>query len=285
MHVVVIGGTGHIGTYLVPRLVEAGHSVTVVSRGLRRPYTPHPAFDRVTFVVLDRDAAEATGVFGAHIAALRGDAVIDLTCFNETSAKHIVAGLRGTGARLLHCGTIWTHGARPKKAPPSLESDPRDPFGDYGIQKHAAEAYLLSSEALRNVACTVLSPGHIVGPGWPCVNPAGNFDVSVFDALLRGAPLALPDDGSATVHHVHADDVAAAFMLALEKWDAAAGESFHVVSSAPLELATFAKEFAARMGAPPPALTFMPFEEWRNTVTAKNAEATCTFPFPLQSSS
>ncbi|MCA9890882.1 MAG: NAD-dependent epimerase/dehydratase family protein, partial [Anaerolineae bacterium] len=33
MKVVVIGGTGHVGTYLVPRLVEAGHEVVCISRG------------------------------------------------------------------------------------------------------------------------------------------------------------------------------------------------------------------------------------------------------------
>ena len=31
--VVIIGGSGHVGTYLVPRLVEAGHEVICVSRG------------------------------------------------------------------------------------------------------------------------------------------------------------------------------------------------------------------------------------------------------------
>lgn len=38
MRVVVIGGTGHIGTYLVPGLVRAGHATLVISRGSRRPY-------------------------------------------------------------------------------------------------------------------------------------------------------------------------------------------------------------------------------------------------------
>ncbi|HIQ05374.1 MAG TPA: NAD(P)-dependent oxidoreductase [Anaerolineae bacterium] len=33
MRVVIIGGTGHVGTYLVPRLVEAGHEVISLSRG------------------------------------------------------------------------------------------------------------------------------------------------------------------------------------------------------------------------------------------------------------
>ena len=36
--VVVIGATGHIGTYLVPRLVDGGHQVIAVSRGTR--YVP-----------------------------------------------------------------------------------------------------------------------------------------------------------------------------------------------------------------------------------------------------
>ncbi|MCJ7738615.1 MAG: NAD-dependent epimerase/dehydratase family protein, partial [Anaerolineae bacterium] len=47
MRIVVIGGTGHVGTYLVPRLVEAGHEVFCVSRGEREPYQPHGAWSRV----------------------------------------------------------------------------------------------------------------------------------------------------------------------------------------------------------------------------------------------
>ncbi|WP_394337475.1 NAD-dependent epimerase/dehydratase family protein [Haladaptatus sp. R4] len=38
MRVTVIGATGHIGSYLVPRLVRAGHEVVAVSRGKRDPY-------------------------------------------------------------------------------------------------------------------------------------------------------------------------------------------------------------------------------------------------------
>ena len=44
MRIVVIGGTGHVGTYMVPRLVEAGHEVIVISRAQRQPYQPHGAW-------------------------------------------------------------------------------------------------------------------------------------------------------------------------------------------------------------------------------------------------
>lgn len=43
MRVVVIGATGHIGSYLIPRLVEAGHAVVGICRGQRNPYHPHAA--------------------------------------------------------------------------------------------------------------------------------------------------------------------------------------------------------------------------------------------------
>ena len=33
MNVVIIGGTGHVGTYLVPRLVMAGHQVMWSAKG------------------------------------------------------------------------------------------------------------------------------------------------------------------------------------------------------------------------------------------------------------
>ena len=38
MRVAIIGGTGHIGSYLTPMLFEAGHAVACVSRKARRPY-------------------------------------------------------------------------------------------------------------------------------------------------------------------------------------------------------------------------------------------------------
>ena len=59
--VVVIGGSGHVGTYLVPRLVSAGFEVVSVSRGQRAPYQPHGAWKFVRTVTLDREA-ECWGV-------------------------------------------------------------------------------------------------------------------------------------------------------------------------------------------------------------------------------
>src|SRR5262245_48847552 len=70
MRTVIIGGTGHVGTYLVPRLVEAGFEVICVSRQQRQPYQAHGAWHAVRHVEIDRTAAEQSGAFGAQIRAL-----------------------------------------------------------------------------------------------------------------------------------------------------------------------------------------------------------------------
>lgn len=110
MRVAVIGGSGHVGTFLVPRLVEAGHEVVSVSRGRRDPYQAHPAWRSVEQVTLDREAEEAEGTFGERVLALEPDAVVDMICFSPESAEQLVEALRGRIRHLLHCGTIWVHG-------------------------------------------------------------------------------------------------------------------------------------------------------------------------------
>lgn len=43
MRVVVIGATGHIGTYLIPMLVDNGYETIAVTRKLSQPYEDAPA--------------------------------------------------------------------------------------------------------------------------------------------------------------------------------------------------------------------------------------------------
>lgn len=271
MRVVIIGGTGHVGTYLVPRLAAAGHDVTCVSRARRQPYQPHAAWARVRHVTLDRGAEEAAGSFGERIAALEPDAVIDMICFKLDSARHLVEALRGRVRHFLHCGTIWVHG--PSVEVPATEEQPRRPFGEYGLQKAAIEEYLLGEARGNRFPATLLHPGHIVGPGWPPLNPAGHFNPRVFQDLARGVEVALPNLGLETVHHVHADDVAQAFERAMANWSASVGESFHVVSPAALTLRGYAESMAAWFGREA-RLQFLPWDQWKQTVSPEEAAAT-----------
>jgi nucleoside-diphosphate-sugar epimerase len=269
--VVVIGGSGHVGTYLVPRLVEAGFEVVNVSRGQREPYRQHTAWKSVRAVALDRDAEERDGTFGGKVCDLKPDIVIDMICFTLESAEHLVEALQGRVSHFLHCGTIWVHGH--SVAVPTTESAPRRPFGEYGTQKAAIEAYLLKVAREKGFPATVAHPGHIVGPGWSPLNPAGHFNNRVFTKLARGEALALPNFGLETVHHVHADDVAQVFMAAIVNWGRSVGESFHAVSPAAVTLRGYAEAMAAWFGKEP-NLTFLPWEDWKAGVSESEATAT-----------
>jgi nucleoside-diphosphate-sugar epimerase len=271
LRVIVIGGTGHIGTFLVPRLVEAGYSVINVSRKRREPYVPNAAWDRVQQASIDRVEAEAAGDFGTRLRELDPDAVIDLTCYTLESARQLVEGVRSKVRHFLHCGTIWVHG--PARETPLTEEADRAPVDDYGRRKAAIEDYLLTEARERAFPATILHPGHLVGPGWIPINPAANFNLQVFAELARGEELALPNFGRETLHHVHADDVAQAFALSVAQPAASIGESFHVVSPAALTLWGFATEAAAWFGKEA-RLRFLPWEEWRKGVSEKDAQVT-----------
>jgi len=271
MRILVIGGTGHVGTYLVPRLIMAGHEVVSVSRQIRKPYSYNSAWKSVRQIKIDRIEADKKNIFGKQICKLSPDAVIDMICFNPESAENLVEALQGRVGHFLLCGTIWVHGY--SEEVPTEESQCRKPFGDYGIKKAAIESWLLSHSHRTGFPATILHPGHIVGPGWIPLNPAGNFNPEVFRKLAEGKEVVLPNMGMETVHHVHADDVAQAFEKALNNRSSALGESFHIVSAKALTLRGYAMAMAAWFGKEA-KLGFLPWEKWRKTVNENDANAT-----------
>src|SRR3954464_11385271 len=263
--IVVIGATGHVGTYLIPRLVRAGHDVVAISRGTRAPYTPAPEWGRVEQVTDDRSA---TG-FEDRVVALGADAVIDMVCFTPQEAQRLVDALRPSRPLLVHCGTIWVHG--PAARVPLPGGEPRPAYGEYGPGKAAIEALLHRETIAGGVPSVVLHPGHISGPGWPVITPAGNLDGEVWRRLATGEPLALPDRGLGVLHHVHADDVAQAFERAVTR-PAAIGSSFHVVAEQAMTLRGLAAGVAAWFGREA-VLEYVDWPEFERRVGAEHAEA------------
>jgi len=269
--VIVIGGSGHVGTYLIPRLVAAGHQVVNISRGKRAAYSPHAAWQAVETVTADREDEEKAGTFGKRIAELKPDVVVDMISFTLPSTQHLVEALRGKVRQFLHCGTIWVYGHN--AVVPATEDQPLNAFGDYGIGKMQIETYLLDEARRNGFPATVFRPGHIVGPGWAPLNPAGHFNPSVFTQIARGDELALPNFGLETVHHVHADDVAQMVMRAIGSWNSAVGEAFNTVSPQAINLRGYAEAMYRWFGKEP-KLKYQPFEDWKKEQMTVEATAT-----------
>ncbi len=271
MKILVIGATGHVGSYLVPRLVNSGHAVTAVSRGKRQSYTPDPAWDKVERIELDREALDAGGKFGGALAAIGADVIIDLILFHPDSVPQLIEALAGKIRQYVYCGTMWVYG--PTQLAPTTEEDPREADDSYGRQKAEIERIMLEAAGGGAFPASVLHPGHIAGPGWPPINPAGNLNLSVWEKLGRGEQLFLPDNGLAMLHHVHADDVARGLQLAAENPSSAVGQSFNVLSPQAVSLRGLSRQVARWFGHEA-NLAYREWSEWKKHENEQDIEAT-----------
>ncbi|MFZ7089316.1 NAD-dependent epimerase/dehydratase family protein [Curtobacterium sp. RRHDQ10] len=269
MRILVIGGSGHIGTFLVPRLVRAGHDVVTISRGTRLPYADAPEWRQVEQVVADREQEDRDGTFAERVVRLRPDVVIDLVCFTLESADQLVAGIRGHVAHLVNCGSVWRAG--PSRVLPVTEQDSAPPFGEYGVEKDRIARMLKAVDADGELVTTSLHPGHISGPGWVPIGPIGNLDLGVWQALSSGGTVLVPGLGAESMVHVHADDVAQAFQLAVEHREAAAGEDFFVTARDALTVRGYATLGASWFGLEP-VLEHVSWERFRDELGADAAD-------------
>lgn len=257
--IVVIGGSGHVGSYLVPRLFELGHEVVNVSRGAAKPYRPHHAWDGIEQVALDRVAEEKAGQFGQKIADLQPDIVVDMIAFDLDSTRHIVEALRGKIEHYLFCSSIWVYGRL--TTIPSTEVEPPNSIDSYGQGKADSEAFQMREARVNGFPATCFRPGHIVGEGWTPITPQGNADPETFSLIARGERLVLPNNGLETVHHVHADDVAQWIVCAIENRAASLGEVFNTVSEQAVTLRGYA-EAVYRWFGQVPDIGYQPLEAW-----------------------
>ncbi len=270
MRIVVIGGSGHIGSFLVPQLVRDGHSVISMTRGTSAPYLDAGEWSEVERISVDRGAEDADGTFGTRVAACGADVVVDLICFTPESAGALVDALRGRVGHLVHCGSIWRYGM--SRTLPMREDDRSPAFGEYGVGKAAIAELLAAETRAGGITTTVLQPGHISGPGWSPIGPLGNLDPGVWHALSAGREIAVPGLGAELMHHVHAADVAQAFRLAIEHREEASGQSFNVVAPSALTVRGFLAIAAAWFGQTARTRS-VSWPEFRAGTSAEFAEA------------
>lgn len=272
MKVIVIGGSGHIGSFLVPRLVRAGHEVINISRGTHKSYGDAPEWQQVRQVIADRQQEDRDGTFGDKVAALQADVVVDLVCFTFESASLLVNRLRGEAGHLLHCGSVWRYGQSLKLPIAEGSGSAASPFGEYGIQKDRIARMLKEETDDGGLVTTSVHPGHIVGPGWHPIGPLGNLDPAVWYTLSAGQPLQIPGSGAELMHHVHADDVGQAFEKAIQNRDAAAGEDFNIVAPTALTVRGYA-DIAAGWFGQSATLETVTWEHFRESTTPEYAES------------
>ncbi|HEY2450015.1 MAG TPA: NAD-dependent epimerase/dehydratase family protein, partial [Mycobacterium sp.] len=228
MRALVTGAAGFIGSTLVDRLIDDGHSVVGLDNFATGRATnlehlgDNPEFvfveaDIVTAdlqAILDEHRPEVVFHLAAQIDVRRSvaDPQFDASV-NVIGTVRLADAARSTGVRkIVHTssgGSIY--GAPPSY--PTSETVPTDPASPYAASKVAGEVYLNTFRHLYGLECSHIAPANVYGPRQ---NPHGEAGVIVIfaQALLDGKPTKLFGDGSNTRDHVFVDDVVDAFIKA-----------------------------------------------------------------------
>ncbi len=173
--VVVLGGTGFIGTHLVQALVAQGKRVRVMARGVRNL---HAVFNHPQVQVQRGDIRDAQAVAAAIGAApvvvnlAHGGGGADFAAIKAAmvgGAEIVARACQQAGVRrLVYVGSIASLYCGPQSAaitgatPPDERETER---GDYAHAKVLADRMLLELHAREGLPVVILRPGLVVGEG------------------------------------------------------------------------------------------------------------------------
>lgn len=250
MRILMIGGTSFFGKEIVDLALEAGHEVTVLSRGNAQP----DFWDRVAHIQCDRDDSAA---MATKLAGRRFDAVIDNIAFHGEHVVNTLAALKSQVDRYILTSTTAVYiGAGPFDQPlreedarydlpanPQLATFPKPtPAGmiGYASGKLAAEKALIE-QAL--VEYTIIRPHIVVGPQ----DNSGRLQFYC-QRLLDGRPLILTNGGVQSLQFVYSRDLARSYLRALES-ERAANQVFTLAGDKTCRLVDWVELLAEHLGA------------------------------------
>ncbi len=223
MRLVVLGGTGFIGSHVVDHLLAAGHQVCVVSRGTELFRAPLPG---VTYVRADyrMPAALEPVLSGCDAVLHMVSSTVPGTADRQPQvdvADNLMAligwmqmMLARNVRRLIYLSSGGTVYGVPE-AVPIRESHPLRPINSYGIVKVAAESYIELFRRTQGLQPLVLRPSNPYGPRQGHEGTQGLVNTLMHRAVT-GEQVDIWGDGSVVRDYIHVDDLAQLCVAAVE---------------------------------------------------------------------
>lgn len=211
MRVLLVGGAGFLGGHIGRAFLEAGHEVSVISRG-QRPIPPG-----VTHLQADRtDPAR----LGRLLEGQRFDFTVDLTAYDAADVERLLLIPYAALGRYVLISTGQVYLVTQNPPVPAAEEDSERPLKPepepgtnehanwvYGMGKRRAEGALLALREMHGVRSVILRLPIVQGEA------DGSLRLWAYlERMLDGGPIVLPAGGTRPVRHVYAGDVAAAIV-------------------------------------------------------------------------
>ena len=219
--ILVLGGTGFIGRYLVKALTEKGLGVRVVTRGLG---SGNIALKGLPVELIQGDMASADFMDEAlkgidvvyHLAKAEGDNWDDYYKNDVLVTKNIAERAVASGVkRFIYTGTIDSYYSADANEVINMDT-PVDPQiesrNHYARSKATCEALLTGLSKDKGLPLVIFRPGVVIGKGCP---PA-HWGVGMFQSETR---MQFWGSGENKLPLVLVEDVASALVLGLDKVD------------------------------------------------------------------
>lgn len=244
MKVLVSGASGFLGSYVVARLLERGHSV----RAIIRPASPDPSWKgevevfRADLRACDNLERAFDGVDAViHLAAaVSGDEDLQFSSTVVGTEKFLEAMSRTSVKRLVHISSIvaydWSRAKRTMDEETPLLTDIYK-MGGYTIAKVWQERLITRAAAANAWQLTIMRPGFIWGAEHAEIGGMGRIFGRYY--LMFGPFTRLP--------LTHIVNCANCVVAALES-PASVGECFNIVDGDQVRVLRYVREYRRRTG-------------------------------------
>ncbi len=247
MKVLVLGGTGFLSSAIVGELQQAGHAVTVYTRGQRA--LPE-GVDAIT-----GDRKDVPG-FLSQLEGRPFDAVIDCICYTPEDAAADLRAFGGRTGHLVMISTDFVYG--PHRRLPMDEDTPTLAMSQYGRNKAACEELLLGAWSEERFPVTILRPPHIMGAGGHLgTGSLQGRDPMLLGRMLSGAPVVLLDGGALLIQPVVHRDIGRACAAVLGN-EATLGQAYNVAGPDCITTREYYDVIAATLGVEQPQYLSLP---------------------------
>ncbi len=212
MRVLITGGAGFIGSHLVDKMINHGHSVVVVddlSGGTKKNLNPKALFYKHDLRNLDRKdkhniyqiCEEFKPQIIYHLAANAAENLaqfspVEITSRNYGAFIHtLTAALKvkkKAFKRFIFTSSIATYGSLQT---PFKETDKPEPEDLYGISKLAAEETLKVLSKVHEFEYVITRPHNVFGPRQNMTDPYRNVVTIFMNSLMKNKPYYIYGDG------------------------------------------------------------------------------------------
>ena len=234
--VVVTGGAGFIGSYLVKALCAKGYEVEVIdnlSSGKKENLPTGVTLHTIDINETEKLKAVFKGAhYVFHLAAIPSvqysiEHPEETNRVNADGTLAVLSAARGAGVkRVIYSASSAVYGDA--KELPIKETAQAQPKSPYALQKYIGELYCKLFASVYGLETVCLRYFNVYGAGQPSVGAYASVIAKFLDLKKQGKPLGIVGDGNQTRDFVHVSDIARANMFAAESARVGKGESINI---------------------------------------------------------